>query len=93
MKKVLSKIIVWPLMLIFVAVEQVLRVMVKISTVAAGLFINVLLICMLVAIFTQQWVSLGILFLFMVIVSLFIFGHATILYFIGEARESIKNLK
>lgn len=87
MKNILFKIITSPLLLLITVLEWMFKLLLKISTVAAGLLINVLLICMFIAICTRQWTSLGILLLCTAGGLLFVFWRATILYIIGEAKN------
>lgn len=93
MKKVLLSIVTLPLMIVFVMVEWLLKLSVKISTVVVGLFFNILLICMVIAICTSQWNSLGILVIVAVVGLILVYGNATLLYLIGEARAYVKKLR
>lgn len=67
-----------------------LKVLVKLSTAAVGLGINVLLVCMLVAVCTRQWVSLAVLVLMALMGLVLVYGEATILYLINKARICLK---
>ena len=89
MKNILYKIITGPLLLLVTVMEWLFKLLLKISTVAAGLLINVLLICMFISIWTRQWILLGILTLCATIVLLLVYGETLLLYKIGEAREFI----
>ena len=75
-KKVLYKIIVWPLILILTIVEWLLKLLIKISTIVVGLLINALLVCIFIAICTRQWISVGILVLCMASSSLLVYIQA-----------------
>ena len=90
MKKMISVIWVWPMVIVLGIIECTLKMLVKISTVAVGLGINVLLVCMLVAVCTQQWSSLGVLAVMALIGLLLVYGQATVLYLINEARGCLK---
>lgn len=92
-KKVLYGITVLPVILIFTWAEWLLKLLVKISSVATGLMINVLLVCMCICICTRQWVSLGILILCMTGGLLVVYGQATLLYLISEANVYINKKK
>lgn len=89
-KKVLYKIIPQPLLQSFSIVEWLLKFLIKINAIVAWLLINVLLICMFIAICTRQWTSLGILAICMVFTLVFLYGQTTMLYLISEARVYIK---
>lgn len=92
MKKVLAKIIACILMVLIVIVEWLLKLLVKCCTIASGLLMNVLVVCMIVSIFTKQWFSLGILTGVMVLTFGLVYGHATLLFTVGEAREYARNI-
>ena len=89
MKGVLISIIVCPIMIVLVIMEWLMKLGVKFSTVAIGLLFNVLLVCMVIAICTKQWASTGLLFLIAIIGLVFVYGNATLLYFIGEMKSRI----
>jgi len=93
MKRVLLSIVTLPLMIVFVMAEWLLKMSVKVSTVVVGLFFNILLICMVIAICTGQWRSLGILVIVAVGGLILVYGNATLLYLIGEARAYLKKLR
>ena len=93
MKRVLLYIVTLPLMIVFVMAEWLLKMSVKVSTVVVGLFFNILLICMVIAICTGQWSSLGILVIVAVGGLILVYGNATLLYLIGEARAYLKKLR
>lgn len=93
MKKILSKIIVWVLLLVLTITEWMFMVLVKISTVVVGLFFNVLLICMIIAVGTKEWKSLGILIFVATIGMLFVYGKAALLYFVSEAKADVNKLR
>ena len=85
-------IILRPIILIVVLIEFILKLATKASTFVIGLFINILLICMFIALCTQQWIPLGILLLVLLIGIAFVYGNATVLYLISEAKEYIRGL-
>ena len=93
MKRVLLFIVTLPLMIVFVMAEWLLKMSVKVSTVVVGLFFNILFICMVIAICTGQWSSLGILVIVAVGGLILVYGNATLLYLIGEARAYLKKLR
>ena len=93
MKKIILTIIMLPLMIIIVIVEWLLKLSVKISAVVAGLFFNVLFICMIIAICTSQWSSLGILAIVAVAGLMLVYGNATLLYLFSEARAYVNELR
>ena len=73
--------------------EILLKLSVKLSTVIIGLFLNILLICMVVAVCTKQWESLGVLVLAGAIGLILVYGNATLLFLIREAKSYINKLK
>lgn len=93
MKKLLLTIIMLPLMIIIEIVELLLKLIVKISTVVIGLFFNVVFICMIIAICTGQWSSLGILVIIAVAGFILVYGNATLLYLISETRTYVNKLR
>lgn len=90
MKKTTYSFLVWSLMVVLTALEVGLKVLVKLCTIAVGLGINILVVCMLIAICTKQWTSLGVLAIIAAIGLVLIYGQATVLYLITEARVYLK---
>ena len=80
-------------MIVISIMECILKLSVKLSTVVVGLFYNILLICMVIAVCTRQWESLGVLVLVAVIGLILVYGNATLLYLVGEAKSYINKLK
>lgn len=90
MKIVLVKVLIWPLKIIVTILEILLKLVIKINTMVSGLLINILLIYVVVSICTKQWISLGIVVAIAVMDIGLIYGQATLLYFISEAKEFIQ---
>ena len=93
MKKIIFSVIMLPVMIVISIIECILKLSVKLSTVVVGLFYNILLICMVIAVCTKQWESLGVLVLVAVIGLILVYGNATLLYLVGEAKSYINKLK
>lgn len=93
MKKIIFSVIMLPVMIVISTIECILKLSVKLSTVVVGLFYNILLICMVIAVCTRQWESLGVLVLVAVIGLILVYGNATLLYLVGEAKSYINKLK
>lgn len=93
MKKMFISLITLPIMIVISIMECILKLSVKLSTVVVGLFYNILLICMVIAVCTRQWESLGVLVLVAVIGLILVYGNATLLYLVGEAKSYINKLK
>ena len=91
MKRALFRIITFPLIVVLTVIEWVLKLTMKVGNMAAGLFINVLLICMIISICTRHWEAFGLLVLFMVAGLVLVYGYATVLYFIGEIKACISS--
>lgn len=72
--------------------EWLIKLVIKIYTIASGLLINILMICMFVAICNRHWESVGLLALFVVIGLLLAYGNATILFLIGELKSHIRSV-
>lgn len=90
MKRALFRIIISPLIVVLTIIEWVLKLTMKVGNVAAGLFINVLLICMIISICNRHWETFGLLALFIVVGLMLVYGYVTVLYLIGEIRAYIK---
>ena len=90
MKMVLVKVLIWPLELIITILESLLKLVIKIATVASGLLINILLICIVISICAKQWISLSILIVAAFMDIGLIYGHAILLYYIGETKEFLQ---
>ena len=93
MKKMFISLITLPIMIVISIMECILKLSVKLSTVVVGLFYNILLICTVIAVCTKQWESVGILVLVAVIGLILVYGNATLLYLMGEAKSYISKLK
>ena len=93
MKKIIFSVIMLPVMIVISTIECIFKLSVKLSTVVVGLFYNILLICMVIAVCTRQWESLGVLVLVAVIGLILVYGNATLLYLVGEAKSYINKLK
>ena len=91
MKRALFRTITTPLIVVLTIMEWVLKLTMKVSTVAAGLFVNVLLICMIISIFNRHWEAFGLLVLFLVAGLVLVYGYATVLYLIGEIKACINS--
>lgn len=91
MKRALFRIIISPLIVVLTIMEWVLKLTMKVGNVAAGLFINVFLICMIISICNQHWEAFGLLVLFMVAGLVLVYGYATVLYLIGEIKACINS--
>ena len=91
MKRALFRIIILPLIVVLTIIEWVLKLTMKVGNVAAGLFINVLLICMIISICNRHWDTFGLLALFMVVGLVLVYGYATVLYLIGEIKACISS--
>ena len=73
--------------------EILLKLSVKLGTVIIGLFLNILLICMVIAVCTKQWESLGVLALAGAIGLILVYGNATLLFLLREAKAYINKVK
>lgn len=91
MKRALFRIIISPLIVVLTIIEWVLKLTMKVGNVAAGLFINVLLFCMIISICNRHWDTFGLLALFMVVGLVMVYGYATVLYLIGEIKACISS--
>ena len=92
MKRALFRIITTPLIVVLTIMEWVLKLTMKVSNVAVGLFINVLVICMIISTFNRNWDAFGLLVLFMVAGLVLVYGYATVLYLIGEIKACINSV-
>jgi len=89
MRKVLISLIACPITIILVIMEWLLKLGMKLSTVVVGLFFNVILVCMIIAVCNKQWQSVGLLIIIALIGLAAVYGNATLLYLIGEMRQRI----
>ena len=92
MKRVLFRIITFPLIVVLTVIEWVLKLTMRVGNVAAGLFINVLLFCIVIAIFNRNWNAFGLLVFCLISGMILIYSYATILYWIGEIKTNINIL-
>ena len=92
MKRALFRIITFPLIVVLTVIEWVLKLTMKVGNMAAGLFVNVLLICMIISICNRHWDTFGLLVFFMVAGLVLVYGYATILYLIGEIKACISSV-
>ena len=92
MKRALFRIIISSLIVVLTIIEWVLKLTMKVGNVAAGLFINVLLICMIISLCNRHWETVGLLALFMVVGLVLVYGYATVLYLIGEIKTCISSV-
>lgn len=89
MRKVLISFIACPITIILVIMEWLLKLGMKLSTVVVGLFFNVILVCMIIAVCNKLWQSVGLLIIIALIGLAAVYGNATLLYLIGEMRQRI----
>lgn len=82
-------IILCPILGVLTVVEWLMKLGVKLSTVTFGMLFDVLLVCMVIALYTKQWESAGLLMLVAIISLGIVYGNATILFLVGEMKSMI----
>ena len=93
MRKVLISLIAFPITIILGIMEWLLKLAMKLSTVVVGLFFNVIIVCVIIAVCTKQWQSAGLLIIIAWRGLAAVYGNATLLYLIGEMRQCITKLR
>lgn len=87
--KFLGKIIAIPIIPVLVMIHLLLALVIYLGSRVLAIFINILIICAIVAIINAQWVSLGILIVLALIGLVLLFGAATIQMIVDDTKENL----
>lgn len=85
--KLLGKVIALPAILVLTVLEIIFKLFIKIGTLILGLFLLLIIVCMVMAVINSQWVSLGILTGLIVVGFIALFGVATVYVYIEIKNE------
>lgn len=88
--KLLGKVIALPAILVLTVLEIIFKLFIKIGTLILGLFLLLIIVCMVMAVINSQWVSLGILTGLIVVGFIALFGVATVYVYIEIKNEKLK---
>ncbi len=88
--KLLGKVIALPAILVLTVLEIIFKLFIKIGTLILGLFLLLIIVCMVMAVINSQWVSLGILTGLIVVGFIALFGVATVSVYVEIKNEKLK---
>ena len=88
--KFLGKVIALPVILVLTVLEILFKLLMKMESLLLGLFLLLIIVCMVIAVITSQWVSLGILAALVVVGFIAMFGVTTVSLYVEVAKETLK---
>ena len=88
--KLLGKVIALPVILVLTVLEILFKVLMKMGSFILGVFLLLIILCMVMAIINSQWVSLGILVGLVAVGFIVMFGITTVSVYVEVAKEKLK---
>ena len=88
--KLLGKVIALPAILVLTVLEILFKLFMKMGALILGLFLLLIIVCMVMAVINSQWVSLGILTGLIVVGFIALFGVATVSVYVEIKNEKLK---
>lgn len=90
MLKILRGVITFPIVLVLSILELVLTLVLKVSTIGAGIFIALMGVLIILAIVNGMWLQVGILAAIVVVGMILLYGAATMVAVIGGMKVMLR---
>lgn len=90
MLRVLWRTITLPVVLVLCILELLLTLVLKVSSIGAGIFISLMGVLIILGIVNGMWLQVGILAIIVVAGMILLFGAATMVAVIGGVKEILK---
>lgn len=88
--KFLVKVIALSVILVLTVLEILFKLLMKMGSLILGLFLLLIIVCMVMAVINSQWVSLGILVGLVAVGFIVMFGVTTVSVYVEVAKEKLK---